>query len=428
MTVHKRKIQDQIGKWLDTSDPILVLGPRRVGKTTLLKLLFDDIQEKWGDTKEIVLFDAEDPDSLYDLNRAPKYFKDYCLFSGADPDKDLVVLIDEIQNLEDPAGFLSCVAETEPSIKIIGAGSTSLSVKNNSRSIPQSLQLIHLFPLDFEEFLRFKRQQDLCAVKNHLNYQNFAKDSEVIETRQVQSVHFEMSMLFEEFILYGGYPQVVLATSKDEKMNQLKQLMQIFELKGVNVFFNVVNMNTFRSFLKIIAGDTGKLFNVNALSRTLKIGRDTVRRYLAILEQSFMVNTLMPFHSNHAKELTKMPKVFFGDTGLRNFAIHNFTELQFRPDKEQLFENTICCELVKNLGREECLYFWRTIARNEIDFVLTGKHNMAFDVKADSNAYVKKSSGFRAFNKYYTNFKQFIVNFEEFSHQTETTCLPGWMV
>ncbi|MGB6012719.1 MAG: DUF4143 domain-containing protein, partial [Desulfobacterales bacterium] len=168
--------------------------------------------------------------------------------------------------------------------------------------------------------------------------------------------------------------------------------------------------------------------NVNELSATIGIGRDTVRRYLSVLENSFIVSTLSPFHKNIRKELTKMPKLFFQDTGLRNFALRNFSEISFRPDKGALFENAIFCELFKNLGVIDQLYFWRTISKSEVDFVLAGERKLAFEVKSSYASNIQVHKGLKAFKKIYSDFEQIIVTFDQFSRHDDITYVPGWMI
>jgi predicted AAA+ superfamily ATPase len=428
MSYRERKIQGSILANLESPDVLAILGPRRVGKTTLLKMLHQEIRQRYTDRKATLFFDLTEPDQLTALNRDPRCFKEYCLFSGADPAKDLIVMVDEIQNLQNPSLFLNHVSGALPSIKLIVAGATTFSTRPFGKQMPATKAIFQLSPLDFDEFLLFKGREDLYDRRRGYHFKHFIDDKPGIDPAGAASIQSEMRMLFEEFILFGGYPKVVLSRSREEKIKRLREVMEAFELKSVNVFFNIANFAAFRSFFKSMAGSTGELLNVNALSRNMRIGRDTVRRYLAVLENAFMLKTLRPFHNNHSKELTKKPKCYFGDTGLRNYAIGNFTELRFRPDKDQLFENTIYCELAKNIGSGDQLFFWRTISRNEIDFVTAGRHHFAFDVAAMPNAQLKRSSGFRAFSKLYPEFNRFVINFEEFSCRDGITYLPGWMV
>jgi hypothetical protein len=428
MKLYNRKLQLKIKPWLDKPDIVLILGARQVGKTTLLDLLKKDIKQKWGDSKNILTFNLEDTDQLTALNRNPKYFNEYCILSGADPDKESIVLIDEIQYLDDPSHFLKYIADFEPSLKLIITGSTSILIKKFKDSVTGRKKLFTLFPLDFQEFLLFKSKTRQLSAVDKLKLKNFDLDKIDVDPERIEPIKREIGLLFEEYILYGGYPKVVLAGARMEKLEELKELYEAYELKDVNILFNIANITAFRNLFKVLAGSIGCLLNVNELSGTIGIGRDTVRRYLSVLENSFIISTLQPFHSNIRKELTKMPKLFFHDTGLRNFALRNFSEISFRPDKGSLFENAVFCELFRNLGIIDQLYFWRTISKSEVDFVLTGERKLAFEVKSSSASNIKIHKGLKAFKKIYADFEQIVVTSDRFSRHDDVTYVPGWMI
>ena len=428
MKLFKRKLQQKIKPWLDKPDIVGILGARQVGKTTLLNLLKKEIKQKWGDSKNILTYNLEDADQLYALNRDPKYFNEYCILSGADPAKESIVLIDEIQYLDEPSHFLKYIADFEPSTKLIITGSTSINIKKYKDSVIGRKKLFTLFPLDFQEFLLFKRKNRLLSVVDKMKFRNFDLKKIDIDPERIEPVKRELGVLFEEYILYGGYPKVVLADAREEKLEELKELYEAYELKDVNILFNIANITAFRNLFKILAGSVGCLLNVNELSGTIGIGRDTVRRYLSVLENSFIISTLQPFHSNIRKELTKMPKLFFQDTGLRNFALRNFSDISFRPDKGSLFENAIFCELFKNLGVIDQLYFWRTVSKSEVDFVFTGAKKLAFEVKSSSASNIKVHKGLKAFKKIYSDFDPIVVTFDRFSRHDDIAYVPGWMI
>ncbi len=428
MKLYNRKLQQKIKPWLDKPDIVLILGARQVGKTTLLDLLKKDIKQKWGDSKNILTFNLEDTDQLTALNRNPKYFNEYCILSGADPDKESIVLIDEIQYLDDPSHFLKYIADFESSIKLIITGSTSILIKKFKDSVTGRKKLFTLFPLDFQEFLLFKGKTRQLSAVDKLKLKNFDLNEIDIDPERIEPIKREIGLLFEEYILYGGYPKVVLAGARMEKLEELKELYEAYELKDVNILFNIANITAFRNLFKVLAGSIGCLLNVNELSGTIGIGRDTVRRYLSVLENSFIISTLQPYHSNIRKELTKMPKLFFHDTGLRNFALRNFSEISFRPDKGSLFENAMFCELFRNLGVIDQLYFWRTISKSEVGFVFTGERKLAFEVKSSLAPNIKVHKGSKAFKKIYSDFEQIVVTYDRFSKHNDITYVPGWMI
>jgi len=428
MKYYPRKLQKKLSSWLDNPDAIIILGARQVGKTSLLELLKKDLITKWGAAKNIVTFNLEDSDQLAALNRNPKYFKEYLIFSGADPRKESVIMIDEVQYLNDPSHFLKYLADFEPTLKLIVTGSTSLAIKRFKDGMTGRKKMFTLFPLDFQEFLLFKENRMLSTVLEEFHFRNLLLKEGEIDPERIKPFNHEMKVLFEEYVLYGGYPKVVLTKSREDKLEELRELFETYELKDVNVLFDVANLSVFRNLFKLLAGSIGNLINVNELSGTLGIGRDTIRRYLSILENTFIICALPPFHSNIRKELTKMPKIFFFDTGLRNFALRNFTEISFRPDKGPLFENAIFGELYKNLGVTEQLFFWRTLSKTEADFILIGDQKWVFEAKLTPNHRLKQPAGLRAFCKLYPDFKQVVVTFDRLGSNEEISYLPGWVI
>ena len=423
-----RKLQKKIRPWLDKPDVLVILGARQVGKTSLLTLLEGDLKELWGDSKNIQTFNLEDADHLEALNRDPKYFKEYLILSGANPKKESVVMIDEIQYLNGPSHFLKYLKDLEPSIKLIVTGSTSIQIKKFRDGLTGRKKSFHLFPLDFREFVLFKGAGHLSSVVEKFNFKGILSNTTEIDPQRILPFKNDLGSLFEEYTLYGGYPKVVLAKSRDEKLLELQELFKTYELMDVNILFNVGNIQAFRNLFRLMASNIGNLLNVNEVAGTLGIGRDTVKRYLAILENSFILHALPPFHSNVRKELTKMPKLFFLDTGMRNFAVKNFTELSFRPDRGSLFENAVFGELYKDLGVIDQLFFWRTLSKNEVDFILTGDQKVAIEAKLSSDNQLRQPAGLRAFGHTYPEFKKLIVTMNQFAWNQSNYFLPAWMI
>ena len=423
-----RKLQKKIRPWLDKPDVLVILGARQVGKTSLLTLLEGDLKELWGDSKNIQTFNLEDADHLEALNRDPKYFKEYLILSGANPKKESVVMIDEIQYLNGPSHFLKYLKDLEPSVKLIVTGSTSIQIKKFRDGLTGRKKSFHLFPLDFREFVLFKGAGHLSSVVEKFNFKGILSNTTEIDPQRILPFKNDLGSLFEEYTLYGGYPKVVLAKSRDEKLLELQELFKTYELMDVNILFNVGNIQAFRNLFRLMASNIGNLLNVNEVAGTLSIGRDTVKRYLAILENSFILHALPPFHSNVRKELTKMPKLFFLDTGMRNFAVKNFTELSFRPDRGNLFENAVFGELYKDLGVIDQLFFWRTLSKNEVDFILTGDQKVAIEAKLSSDNQLRQPAGLRAFGHTYPEFKKLIVTMNQFAWNQSNYFLPAWMI
>ncbi|MFQ5455185.1 MAG: ATP-binding protein [Nitrospirota bacterium] len=428
MKYYYRKLQQDIYPWLDKPDIIVILGARQVGKSSLLNLLAEDIKRKLDDSRNIMIFNLEDSETLSALNRNPKYFKEYLMFAGANPQKPSIVMIDEIQYLDDPSHFLKYIADMEPSIKLIITGSTSIKIKKFKDGLTGRKKVFYLFPLNFWEFLLFKNRENLHPVVEEFTLKNIITNRIAVDIQRIIPFKDGLEGLFEEYILYGGYPKVVLARAREEKLQELKELFETYELKDVNILFNVENVKGFRNLFKLLSGNIGGLLNVNEIANNLGMGRDTVRRYLGVLENSFIIHLLPPFHTNIRKELIRMPKIFFMDTGLRNFAVRNFTEINFRPDRGGLFENAIFVELYKNLGIIDQLFFWRTLSRNEVDFILTSEDKIAIEAKCSYDNQLRIPAGLKAFGKIYPEFESVVVTLTQFACKEKTIYLSAWMV
>ena len=120
-----------------------------------------------------------------------------------------------------------------------------------------------LFPLDFQEFLLFKGKRVLSTVLKEFHFRNLLVKKGGIDPERIKPFNHEMSALFEEFVLYGGYPKVVLTKSRDDKLEELRELFESYELKDVNVLFDVANLPAFRNLFKVLAGSVGNLLNIN---------------------------------------------------------------------------------------------------------------------------------------------------------------------
>jgi hypothetical protein len=170
---------------------------------------------------------------------------------------------------------------------------------------------------------------------------------------------------------------------------------------------NIRQEDAFYRLFKILASQIGNLVNVLELATTLKISRTAVEDYLALMQKSFHIRLITPFYRNLRKEITKMPKVYFLDLGLRNFLLKDLKPLEERSDKGQILENALFKELLKNYGFEE-IKFWRTTQKQEVDFVV--REEKAFEVKATPERF--KKNKYKAFYESYPKIKFSIVSFD----------------
>jgi predicted AAA+ superfamily ATPase len=173
---------------------------------------------------------------------------------------------------------------------------------------------------------------------------------------------------FNEYLTYGGYPAVVLTEKSERKIILLKELLNSYVKRDISEA-NIQNPEKFYHLLLILAEQTGNLLNVNEISQTLGLSTTSVNNYLYILRKCFHISLLKPFYRNIRKELTKMPKVYFSDLGLRNALLNQFVQIDKRQDRGILIENFIYLRLHETYDADSIRY-WRTTNGNELDFVV----------------------------------------------------------
>ncbi len=350
----KRKKYDAIKAHLNKKEFTILIGARQIGKSTLLRQLQ---QELINEGYSPVLLNLERKDILETLDKNPENIFKYIPNNSTER---IIVLIDEVQYLQDPTNFLKLLYdEYVTQIKLVVTGSSAFYIDRQFKdSLVGRKRIFEMTTLDFEEFLLFKNNdilhQELVAIKT----QNIKKS--VLES--------QLWIELEEFLTYGGYPAVVLAESIDEKIERLQEIRDSFVKRDI-LEAGVTDESKFFRLMMLLASQTGNLLNVNELANTLRLSNSMVEEYLYILQKCFHVQLIRPFYQNLRKELTKMPKIYFNDLGLRNILINYFAPLDLRIDKGALLENYVYLHLAQTYSKEQ-IKFWRTADGNEVDFII----------------------------------------------------------
>lgn len=384
-----RDIESKILENLESDKIILVLWARQVGKTTVLKKISKEIEWKWG---EIFFFNLERGEFLESFNQDPSNLFD---FIGKTESKKYV-FIDEIQYLKNPTNFLKYLYdEYKWQIKLIVSGSSSFYIdKNFKDSLAGRKVLLEMYTLNFYEFLHFRGHNNFVQI-----LQKWIANMPLVHKKDILS-------LYHEFMVYGGYPDVVLALTLQKKKECLEELAlsyikkDIFEAK-------IEYQEKYFFLLKILANQIGNLLNLHEIANTINLSVSTVENYIYIMRKSYHIATIKPFFSNARKELTKMPKVYFYDTGLRNYFINNFESFDERLDKWALLENLIFKNLTKTHKTDD-IRFWRTQNKNEVDFIVNDKN--AIEVKANMQSFDPRK--YALFVQSYPNIPLKCIDFE----------------
>lgn len=309
-------------------------------------------------------------------------------------DKRLYLIIDEVQYAKNPSNFLKLLYDKySPKLKIIATGSSAFYIdKSFKDSLAGRKKVFEFLPLAFDEFLHFKGEDGLIV-----------EWEQMIKRPAYQGLQLSrINSLFDEYLVYGGYPAVVLADTEQEKQELLKELINSYMKKDA-LEAGIKEELKFFQLARLLANQIGNLVNNNELGNTLKMAGSTIENYIYLMQKTFIVKLLSPFYGNIRKELTKMPKVYFNDNGLRNALLNNFSKLNDRADKGELLENYTYIRL-RQLYDANQLHFWRTADGNEVDFVIEeqlGK-GIAYEVKYNDIQF--KPNKYKKFTEAYPTF------------------------
>lgn len=423
-----REILSDITRYLDETGIILLVGARQVGKTSILSLLIGELNKKGIPDSRIHYFDLEDLNILALFNSGVSDFIGHLKAHGVDVKAKNYIFVDEIQYMNNPTNFLKLLADHHKNLKLIVSGSSTLEIRQKFKdSLAGRKVVFEVYPLDFYEFLIFKKEKTLCdaLLQSDIRHISLKTDMKDIPARFLTN---ELTRHFHEYLLFGGYPKVVLESIYDKKITYLTDIYTSYVKKDIKDIMRVDNITAFNNLLRAIALQTGNLLNITELCNTVKIARDTVERYLFLLENTFIIKNVTPFSSNPRKEISKMSKVYFVDTGLRNIIIRNLNSLDDRVDAGALVENGVCCNILKNLKPLEEIHFWRTLAKNEVDFVLVkGNIIKPIEVKYSTFKSARVPLGIRYFQKDYESKKGFVLTRDFFGTANKTIFLPVWL-
>jgi len=338
----KRKIEQKIKDSLFKGKLIVLYGPRQAGKTTLAK----DILKDYGDESHYV--NCDEPDVSRALQ--DKTSTELRAFLG----NYKLVVIDEAQRVRDIGLTLKLLVDTYPEMQIIATGSSSFELANKINE-----------PLTGRKYEFFLPP---------LSYGELAEAEGLQATRR----------LLEQRMIYGMYPAIATQHSKEAE-TRLRELTQSYVYKDVLALGEVRNPEVLEKLLVALALQVGNEVSYTELSRLVGVTKETVEKYIRILEQAFIIFRVGPWSRNIRTELRKLRKIYFWDVGLRNMLINNLNSLELRTDKGALWENFLIAERMKmhaGNGISTRPYFWRTHTQQEIDYLEeVGGVLHAFEIK-----------------------------------------------
>lgn len=387
--MYKRLLFNTLVKYLPEKHILLIIGARQTGKTTLMHQLIAELKQRNENTFFLTM---EDQRIRAELDQHPEN-----LFLVLPPINNKVrnyIFIDEVQYLSNPSNFLKYHFDlNQDFLKFIVSGSSSFYIDQKfTDSLAGRKRLFELNSLSFNEFLIFKGRNDFADYLDSgtipLLYKN------------------EIQRMLMEYILYGGYPEVVVSENYEEKKVILDELANSYVKKDA-LESKLNNPELYFQILQVLAYQAGSLTNVSEIGRDLKTSSQTIENYIKVMKMAFQVTQIHPFSRNISTEIRKMPKTYFNDLGLRNYFVRDFSPLHLRNDNGALFENFVF-RLLSDRYDGSDIQFWRTQKMQEVDFVVENKH--AFEVKYSPKQVNQKK--YEYFTKAYPDINLNFVTFE----------------
>jgi len=327
----QRIIQDDLIRDIKEKQRVVILyGPRQTGKTTLSNEVirqcgFKTLKINADQYKYVDILSSTDLDKLKALTNGYE-----------------MLFVDEAQRVPDIGLNLKILHDEIPELKILVTGSSSFDLaKKITEPLTGRKKVYTLYPVS---------QQELLAHHNQ----------------------FELTGKLNEYLIYGTYPAVVTTVNYTEKQELLEDIGNSYLFKDVIEMTNIKYPNKARDLLRLLAFQIGSHVSIFELSNTLKLNFETIESYIRIFEKTFIIFRLSGFSRNLRKEIVKRDKFYFWDLGIRNLLISNFSDMTFRADQGQLWENFIVAERLKYLSNNRILankYFWRTYTGSELDYV-----------------------------------------------------------
>lgn len=374
MNYIERDLEKEIKKYINSKEIIAIIGARQCGKTTILNKILDDLEKKgkkanrisFDNIKILQLFE-NDTDSFID-----QHIKNFDF-----------LFIDEVHYSKDSGKKLKYIYDSQK-IKIFISGSSAPEISIQSmKYLVGRIFTFHLHPFSFAEFLRAKNP------KLYSLYESGKYKEQIIS---------ELNKELEEFLLFGGYPRVVLSETKEEKQKVLESIYNTYLLKEIREILNLSEDHRLISLLKALSLQIGNIINYNELSNLTEFSYAELKKYLNILEKTFICKLTNPFYTNKRTELVKNPKIYFFDIGFRNICINNFSE--DRTDKGSIYENFVSTELLK---KNIIPKYWNTKSKAEVDFIIE-KQGKIIPIEVKSNIKENKiSKSFSNFLKKYNS-------------------------
>lgn len=325
-----RSIKASIIKRMDPNKVVVIYGPRRSGKTTLVKEIISEVKDDYlfisGDDRQIKNWLGSQSIEILKQNVGNKK----------------LLIIDEAQQVNNIGLNLKLMVDHIDGIKIIATGSSSFDLANQVG----------------EPLVGRKWQYTLYPIAQ--------LELALLENRSETETNLEYRLI------YGSYPEVLVNNDISYKVQILNSIIDNYLFKDILEYEGIKKSNKILDLLRLLAFQIGKEVSLTELGNQLNLDQKTVEKYLDLLEKVFVIKRVFGYSGNLRKEVTKSSRFYFFDNGIRNAIINNFNPLNIRNDIGMLWENYLFMERIKRqayLAIYANTYFWRTYDQKEVDMV-----------------------------------------------------------
>lgn len=324
--MYKRDLEGKIEGKMGTGKAILLIGPRQVGKTTLLKNILQN--------KAYLFLDGDDPKIRMLLDN-PNTAEIKSMLGNFK-----YVFIDEAQRINGIGLTMKIITDQFKNVQLLASGSSSFDLSNKlNEPLTGRKWEYQLYPISWEEY------------ENHHGY-----------------LYAEQQL--EDRLLYGFYPDVL--NNQGEEVGILKNLVNSYLYRDILAYADIRKPEVLDRLVQALALQVGSEVNYSELAQIVNVDKNTIIKYIEILQKGYVVFKLGSFSKNLRNEIKTNKKIYFYDNGIRNMVIGNFDPLELRNDKGALWENFLISERIKQIEYNQLLsksYFWRTRQQQEIDYV-----------------------------------------------------------
>jgi len=325
----KRSVFNSLIADLPRREVSIILGPRQVGKTFLLRKLEGYVKDKGLRAR---YYNLEIPHDLLKFNRP-----DTDLFDMLTTNID-VIFIDEFHYLPNASKLFKAIYDSGIKVKIFASGSSSIEIHRHLKESLAGRRLVtRLMPLSFAEYIQLGSDTPELL----LNYLDF-----------------------------GGLPGLINQASDNDRIRLLNEIFETYIQKDIKSLIKEENIRAFNMLIYLLAERQGSVVSVAGLAAVIGLTQRTIEHHISLLEQTYVLYPMSSYARNIGNELKKSRKFYFYDTGVRNTILRDFSPVSKRADGGALYESFVAIQMIGRLKPNMELKFWRTKAGHEIDFVV----------------------------------------------------------